>query len=173
MSDKKLAKKNTCAFIIGGSSGVGFAVAEQLLKRGTGVIILGRSGEKLASKKRVLSKIGEVETLQADLYEEEDVQRVIQFVTRFSSHITDYVNAVSYFKPRPFLEHKSDDYDQCLDLNRASFFISQAVCKNMIRHGGGLDGAYWLYMGSSSRQNRRLKYSLLRRTLWQSQGFMR
>ena len=52
-------------------------------------------------------------------------------------HIRYLVNAAGYFNPKPFLEHTEDDYDVYMDLNRAMFFISRAVAKNMSDHGGG------------------------------------
>jgi NAD(P)-dependent dehydrogenase (short-subunit alcohol dehydrogenase family) len=36
-----------------------------------------------------------------------------------------------------WLEHTLKDFDTYLDLNRAIFFISQAIAKNMVLNGGG------------------------------------
>ena len=47
------------------------------------------------------------------------------------------MNAAGYFKPLSFLEHGYKDYDTYMDLNRASFFVSQAVARNMAESGGG------------------------------------
>jgi len=46
-------------------------------------------------------------------------------------------NAAGYFKPTPYLDNEYNDYDTYANLNRASFFISQAVAKNMAANGGG------------------------------------
>lgn len=128
---------NSLALIMGGSSGMGFATAKQLLKRGIDVVIIGNSSSKLEAAKHDLSAMGHVETLQADLYDANDVQRILDFATDHSRHIEYFVNAAGKFKPTPFLEHEDKDYDTYLDLNRAAFFISQAVAKNMISNGGG------------------------------------
>ncbi len=125
------------ALIVGGSSGMGFATAKRLLERGVDTVIIGNSAKKLEAAKRDLSGTGHVETLQANLYEAGDVQRVIDFAANHSRHIKYLVNAAGYFKPTPFLEHDHKDYDIYLDLNRAIFFISQAVAKNMSANGGG------------------------------------
>ena len=126
------------AFIPGGSSGMGLAVARQLLTQGTNVVILGKNPNKLDSAANALiGLVGEVETLQADLYQAEDVGRIIEWVENQDRHISKLVNAAGYFKPTPFLEHGKADYDTYHDLNRASFFISQAVAKNMAKNGGG------------------------------------
>ncbi len=125
------------ALILGGSSGMGFATAIQLLARGVDTVIIGSSPIKLETAKHDLSGTGHVETLQANLYKSNDVQRVINFVTNHKRHIKYFVNAAGKFKPTPFLEHEIDDYDAYLDLNRATFLISQAVAKNMLKNGGG------------------------------------
>jgi len=125
------------ALIIGGSSGMGLASARQLLERGIDIVIIGRSAAKLEAAKRHLSGSGLVETLQADLYEASDVERVVEFAANHSRHIKYLVNAAGHFNPTPFLEHTYKDYGSYMDLNRATFFISQAVAKNMAANGGG------------------------------------
>lgn len=125
------------ALIVGGSSGMGFATAKCLLERNIKTVIVGNSTGKLETAKRELSAFGHVETLQANLYEWNDVKRIIAFAENHGSHIKYLVNAAGYFKPTPFLEHEHEDYDTYLDLNRATFFISQAVAKNMVVNGGG------------------------------------
>jgi len=125
------------ALIVGGSSGMGFATAKQLLERGIDTVIIGSSPAKLEKAKHDLSGVGHVETLQANLYNANDVQRVVDFATNHSRHIKYFVNAAGKFKPTPFLEYEDKDYDTYLDLNRAAFFISQAVAKNMLANGSG------------------------------------
>jgi NAD(P)-dependent dehydrogenase (short-subunit alcohol dehydrogenase family) len=132
--------KNTTkplALIVGGSSGIGFATAKQLLERGIDTVIIGSSLAKLETAMNNLSATGNIETLQADLYEANDVQRVVDFAADHSRHIKYFVNAAGKFKPTPFLEYEDKDYDTYLDLNRAAFFIAQAVAKNMQKNGGG------------------------------------
>ena len=124
------------AMIIGGSSGMGLATAKQLLKQDIDVIIIGSSAEKLAAAKQDLANIAPVETLQADLYQASDVQHLIDFISN-NRHINYLVNAAGKFKPTAFLDHDVADYNNYLDLNRATFFISQAVAKNMAKNGGG------------------------------------
>lgn len=125
------------ALIVGGSSGMGLATARQLLDKDIDTVVVGRSPAKLQVAKAELSGAGKLETLQADLYQDEDVRRVVAFVDEERRHIKCLVNAAGYFNPTPFLEHSHSDYDAYMALNRAMFFISQAVARNMMAHGGG------------------------------------
>lgn len=125
------------ALIIGGSSGMGFASAKKLVSQGIDTIILGNKTDKLNKAKNDLGNNAVVETLQANLYEPSDVEDVIAFIEKQDRHIKYFVNAAGYFNPKPFLEHQPKDYDTYLDLNKATFFISQAVAKNMLANGGG------------------------------------
>ena len=125
------------AFILGGSSGMGLATAQRLLKRGVAVTLLGSSAAKLEQARQQLGSADKVRTLQADLYSEADVQRTLAAIKATGEHIRYFVNAAGYFKPTPFLESTAADYDRYLDLNRSSFIVTQAVAQNMVAHGGG------------------------------------
>jgi len=124
------------ALILGGSSGMGLATATQLVQQNIDVLLVGRSLEKLEAAQNSLSKFGTVNILFTDLYEDGSVDKLIAHIEK-SQHIQYFVNAAGYFKPTPFLEHNDSDYEQYMGLNRAAFFVSQAVAKNMVQHGHG------------------------------------
>jgi NAD(P)-dependent dehydrogenase (short-subunit alcohol dehydrogenase family) len=133
---------STSALIIGGSSGMGLATAEQLLKQGTHVIIVGKQAEKLEQAKRHLlsqnaNSTTTVQTLQIDLANPSDVASLIAQIDNKNTPINYLVNAAGTFKPLSFLEHTRQDYQSYAGLNEASFFITQAVVRNMVKHGGG------------------------------------
>jgi NAD(P)-dependent dehydrogenase (short-subunit alcohol dehydrogenase family) len=129
--------KPEVAMIIGGSSGMGFETAKQLHDSGTNVIIIGQQLEKLNRAKANLTGPANVDIMQANLSSSEDVEQVIEAINNCDQHIKYMVNAAGYFKPTPFLQHSYQDYDTYADLNRAGFFISQAVANNMSNNGGG------------------------------------
>jgi NAD(P)-dependent dehydrogenase (short-subunit alcohol dehydrogenase family) len=129
--------KNPWAMIVGGSSGIGCAAAKQLLESGINTLIVGKNAEKLKRAANELSKYGKVESVHANLYLPLGVGRIVAVADDHSRHIKYLVNAAGYFNPTPFLDHTEKDYETYMGLNKAIFFISQAVVKNMKAHGGG------------------------------------
>jgi NAD(P)-dependent dehydrogenase (short-subunit alcohol dehydrogenase family) len=128
---------NKTALILGGSSGIGKETAKQLLQQGAKcVTIIGYQETKIELAKKELSNFGEVKSLKADLTKWEEVSKVIDYVKSMGD-IDLLVNAIGVFVPKSFVEHTINDYDKYLDLNKATFFITQQVVKNMIEKKQG------------------------------------
>ena len=125
------------ALILGGSTGMGRATAERLLRRGVPVHIVARDTPRLAAVADELSALGTVRTSAVDLQDEAAVDRFAAELRSSDEHIGFLVNSAGAFTPRPFLEHTKEDYDLYHGLNRATFFLTQAVAQNMREHGGG------------------------------------
>ncbi|MEN0055218.1 MAG: SDR family oxidoreductase [Mucilaginibacter sp.] len=129
--------QNKTALIIGGSSGMGKATAKQLLQQGAEwVAIIASNQSKLTETHTELSAFGNVRVFKADLLNWNDVEQAVEFVKGLGK--TDLlVNAAGIFNPKTFVEHTIGDYDRYLGLNKATFFITQQVVKNMIAHNYG------------------------------------
>lgn len=125
------------ALIIGGTTGMGKATAELLLKQNIEVTIVGRPNKNLVNVENELSRIGTVKTIGLDLV---DLLSVQKFTNTFSESLPNLkylLNAAGYFSPKPFLEHTESDYNIYHDFNKAFFFITQAAAKIMKHNGGG------------------------------------
>lgn len=68
--------KGYIALITGGSSGMGFEMAKQLLSQGATVIITARGGSKLDSAKESLSAFGDVHAAAMDVMSEASIGEV-------------------------------------------------------------------------------------------------
>ncbi len=120
------------ALIVGGNSGIGFAVAQILTQQGIAVTILGKDPHKLSAAHKLISAAA---TLQADITSN-DLHRVIEAVNTAPAY--DYlVNAAGVFVPKKFVEHTAADYEKYLAINKGHFFITQAVVRKMIERGQG------------------------------------
>jgi NAD(P)-dependent dehydrogenase (short-subunit alcohol dehydrogenase family) len=134
------------ALIIGGSSGIGKAVAHQLLQRGLAVTLVGRNPEKLNRSAQELAAIGRVNSRAVDLYDFAAVTGLCNEIQSQSDPVRYLVNAAGAFLPTAFLEHTPEDYDKYHALNRSSFFLTQAAARSMkVHHGGAIVnvGSMW------------------------------
>lgn len=125
------------ALIIGGSSGIGKAIAEVLLTHGTTVTIVGRNVDKLQSAESSLKQLGDVQTWQADLSDRQSTMQLIGRIATELSGVHYLVNAAGVFLPKAFIDHSEADYDRYLNINRGTFFATQQVVKNMVQRGQG------------------------------------
>ncbi|KAB0301596.1 SDR family oxidoreductase [Vibrio fortis] len=129
--------KKGIAVVIGGTSGMGFETAKQLAAQNIHVLVVGNNATKLDNAVSELQAIGHASGFQADLYDDESTARLIEHLTSIEEGIGYLVNAAGYFNPKAFVDHQTSDYDQYMQLNKATFFITQAVTKKMIQSGGG------------------------------------
>ena len=128
---------NNQALIIGGTTGMGRATAELLVKDGVEVIIIGRDTPNLTKAENELSSLGIAKAVALDL---NDVVAVNDFSSKLEEvapNLKYIVNAAGYFSPKPFLDQTGAEYDLYHSFNRAFFFITQAASKVLIKNGGG------------------------------------
>ena len=125
------------SLIIGGSSGMGLAIASELARQGRTVAIVGRDPAKLRMAAERLSPAGAVETHAVDLADPTALDGLIARLDAERRHIDQLVNAAGVFVPKAFLDHDRQDFDRYHVLNRATFFLTQAAARNMASHGGG------------------------------------
>ncbi len=125
------------AIIIGGSSGIGKETAKTLLQRNVKVVLVANNKTKLEKTKKELEAYGTVDIESVNLYDQNQVDGFIETIRNDTEPIDYLVNSAGIFSPKPFLEHKKQDYDSYLDLNKSLFFITQAVSENMKKNGGG------------------------------------
>jgi len=118
--------KNSKVLVIGGSSGIGFAVAQQSLNAGAEVVIASRSLEKLHAAAKQLG--GRVTVEQVDVSDEHAVIELFHRVGPF-----DHLAAT--IKPRlpsgKFLENESAEVVAAFD---AKFWGQYRLAKHALRH---------------------------------------
>ena len=139
MATSPSTSRKQVSLIVGGSSGMGLETARLLRARGQDLILLSQNPAKLDAARDDLAAApgGDIEVAVVDLYDPAAVDALVARIDAEGRHVARLVNAAGAFKPLAFLEHGKADYDTYQDLNKAFFFITQAVARNMRAHGGG------------------------------------
>lgn len=118
--------------VVGGTSGMGFETAKLILQGGGSVVLVGNRADKAEQARQTLATLGDVAVIVADLMSEAGMQQVMTSLNAEHKDISLLVNAAGVFFPKPFIEHEVEDYEQYMSLNRATFFITRDVVRNML-----------------------------------------
>ncbi len=106
-----------------------------VLKNGGSVVLVGNRQDKAEQARQALMADGQVSIIIADLMKEEGMQHVINTINAEHQDISLLVNAAGVFFPKAFTEHEMADYDMYMSINRATFFITRDVVRNMVNAG--------------------------------------
>lgn len=125
--------------VVGGTSGMGFETAKMVLDDGGSVVLVGNRKDKAESARQALAAHGQVSVIVADLTTAQGMKSAMDNVNAEHKDISLLVNAAGVFFPKAFIEHEEADYDLYMNLNRAAFFITRDVVRNMA--AAGIKGA--------------------------------
>ena len=120
-----------CAFIAGGSGGIGSQIAKQFVENGCTVVISGTNESKLKS---ICQECGEQCTyLVVDLSNIASMKEAIaRFLQTAENRIDILVNAAGVHGPADFWTVTESDYDEVMNINlKAAFFLSQQFAAYM------------------------------------------
>ncbi len=136
------------SLITGGSSGLGFEMAKQLLSQGASVIIAARGGKKLDNAKEMLSAFGDVHAVAMDVTDEGSVSTAADWVNTNFDHLDMVVCNAGIGRNTPGMETVPDDHQffdipvsifkAVIDTNFVGYFIvAQKFVPIMLkkRHG--------------------------------------
>lgn len=90
--------------IVGGSSGMGRALAEMLLGEGTEVIIVGRSEARLSAARKALEDLGSLHSHAADVTSEDEVARLFETCGPVDHIVTTAADIEGAYRLLPDLE---------------------------------------------------------------------
>jgi len=127
------------AIVTGTSRGLGQYMARALARAGADLVITSRKRESLqefASEIEVLGR--RAVPLKLDVRDYDSIQRMAEEAEKAYGHVDILVNNAGCNVRKPALDVTWEDWNLILDTNlRGSFFVAQAVAKQMIRREYG------------------------------------
>ena len=125
---------NATALITGGSSGIGYAIAEMLIEEGGRVAITGRDEKKL---KAAAEKLGAT-PIKADVSREDDVRRTYDKVLAELGHLDILVNNAGVGVFKPLAEMDLDGFARTFATNvTGAMLMAREAAKHFIGRGKG------------------------------------
>lgn len=132
-----MTTQSSRTLFIGGASGMSKTAARLMLASGGRVVLLGRQQAKLDAAYAELSPLGPVDLVCLDITDQAAVHQFAARIPTNFADLTGLVNGAGVFVPKPFLDHTEEDYNRYHDLNRGTFFLTQAVARAMATAGKG------------------------------------
>jgi 2-dehydro-3-deoxy-L-rhamnonate dehydrogenase (NAD+) len=131
--------KGRVAIVTGGARGIGYAVAERILRSGGSVSLWDRDAHRLEEVTTTLSALGQVAYTQVELTAEDDVQRAVQATLGRFGKIDILVNNAGITGGNaPTWELDPKVWRQVIEVNLvAPFLVCRAVVPRMLSQGYG------------------------------------
>jgi NAD(P)-dependent dehydrogenase (short-subunit alcohol dehydrogenase family) len=130
MTDKKLAGK--IAVITGASKGLGKAMALALGSAGASIALVSRNIEQLNEVGLAVKQAGgEARVFQADVAQEEQVQKLERDVIGAFGKVHILVNNAGINLRKPTIEFTLEEWHRVLDTNLTSVFL---MCRSFVPH---------------------------------------
>lgn len=126
--------KTARALVTGGSSGIGYAVAQELRDRGASVAICGRTADTVEASAAELGAVGIV----ADVSREEDVTRMVERVISELGGYNVLVNNAGIGSFAMLVETKVSDFRRVWETNvLGAMLVARESARHFIAQGAG------------------------------------
>ena len=125
--------------ITGATSGIGLATAKKFANKKNQLILCGRRQHKLDEISNEISKITNVLTLQFDVSDKEEVNKVLENLPEKFSSIDILINNAGNAHGLDTIQEGSlDDWDNMIDSNvKGLLYVSRVIIPKMIEQNSG------------------------------------
>jgi NAD(P)-dependent dehydrogenase (short-subunit alcohol dehydrogenase family) len=133
--------KDKIALVTGGSSGIGFAIAERFLKEGAKVMIASRSKKRCENAVRRVRRLGkeQADYMQGDVSRADDAKRMVDETVRRFGRIDILVNNAGIYSEKRAEDTTEEEWDRIIDINlKGVFLCSKAAYPHFRKQGGGV-----------------------------------
>jgi NAD(P)-dependent dehydrogenase (short-subunit alcohol dehydrogenase family) len=127
-----------CALVIGGTSGIGRAIAAAYLEAGAKVIVAGRDAAKLERAVAELKAQGDAHGYRADVSDLAELRGLVGTALADHERIDVLVNSQGMTTLKPAEEFTSGDWDEVIGTDlRSVFFACTEIGRHMLGRGRG------------------------------------
>lgn len=131
--------KNKIALVTGANRGMGFAVSEKMAALNYHVIMVGRNDSALKEKtSQLIAKNLSVEAFHADMKEEKDTSKLIEFVTEKYGHLDALINNAGIYIQENIFSSDENILRETMEVNTfAPFRLMKGFVPLMKKQGYG------------------------------------
>jgi len=137
------------AVITGGSSGIGFAIAHQLVQQGTGVVLIARELAQLQRAQEQLAVYGPpVAIIAGDLADAAALPTIVDQVLAATTRIDIFISNAGLARFATVADYTDHDYEALFTLNvRVPFRLVQAFLPHLVAQRGAIVviSTYWAH----------------------------
>jgi len=124
------------AVVSGGSSGIGFMMAQGLLENGAKVYITARKIGQLEDAANALSKFGECVAIPSDLSSIEGIEGFVTELSKRETKLDILINNAGAVWAAPIASFPEQGWDKVMDINVKSLFFMTQKCLPLLKAAG-------------------------------------
>ena len=128
-----MALDGKTAIVTGAASGIGYAIAERLLREGAKVVIADVDQAKGEKAEADLGSLGPACFVRTDVSRRLDAHNLVAATVDAFGDIDVLINNAGIVHGADFLDLKEEDFNHVLDVNlKGSFLVGQTVARHMV-----------------------------------------
>jgi NAD(P)-dependent dehydrogenase (short-subunit alcohol dehydrogenase family) len=135
----QLSLKNKTALVIGGTSGIGLALAKGLAIAGADVVTTGRRGDLVRAATQEIQALGRRSLeVTCDVTDESTIQRLLQATREALGHVHILVNCAGQTKRTPTLDVSDAEWNSIFETNlNGTLRACRVIGRHMVERGYG------------------------------------
>ncbi len=120
--------KNKVALITGGTKGIGYGIAESMLKEGMKVAITGRSKDGVDKATRELSQHGDANGFVSDVRDLSSLEKAVEGILEKWGQLDVLIANAGVGHFASILDMTAEQWNETIDINLTGVFNSAKVC---------------------------------------------
>lgn len=139
MGHPQLSLKNKTALVIGGTSGIGLALAKGLAIAGADVVTTGRRGDLVRAATQEIQALGRRSLeITCDVTDEATIQHLLEATREAFGHVHILVNCAGRTKRTPTLDLSDAEWNSILETNlNGTLRACRVIGRHMVERGYG------------------------------------